>query len=226
MVTSDGLPESLTEYLKVWCADLLGRVDTGSRKHIIDAACMSYEGGPWPRRLMIQRHVEISQGILSTEAWLGLVTHDLAGGVPGAIHRLSTENRVAAVEQLSRMPGTPELVAGVNAASARGELSSQERVETLRRALAQPPAPAEIPLPGHLRPVPADYPESFEEWKRRDPPYELVLDSEPAPRIRPDEATIEPALREWPENRGGELHDAVLRKPGLSATSGRTNQSS
>lgn len=167
-MTPDGLPETLGEYLRVWCADLFEKLPDEKRDRIIQSINMMYAGGPWPDRLSVQRIAEIDMGVLTSSAVIGLLDEERGGGVEGAIRRLS-EHHESAVKQLSRMPGTPHLVAEVEAAFSRGELTAEERLTILSSATAQPIAPPPIPLPRHLRPLPENYPESYDEWQHRDP---------------------------------------------------------
>lgn len=159
MPTLDGLPEDFTEYLEVWCADLLAPLGPLQRERLIDRIELMYTGGPWPDRWQIQRQVEVTRGILTADAAIGLILVRDSGGLAGAIERLAGPLHDAAVRQLSQMPGTVELVAAVGTARRRGLISDAERDHILAAAVAQPIAPEPRPLPAHLRPLPPGYPE-------------------------------------------------------------------
>lgn len=166
----DDLPESFAEYLDVWCADLLGTLSEPEMRSVRDALSTSYWGGPFPTRLQVQRLCETARGRISADAVVGIELAEEPGGLASALWGLQLDStHDAAIEQLSCMPGTPGMVRAVHAAQAEGHLTEAEAARVLSSALRQPIVPAPVPLPTHLREVPADYPESFDEWAQRSP---------------------------------------------------------
>ncbi|MEH3154296.1 MAG: hypothetical protein PGN29_02745 [Gordonia paraffinivorans] len=173
MVNADNLPESLAEYLTVWCADLLAPLDDDSTRRAIATLRGGYEGGPYPDRLTVQRLVEMHRGIVSGDAVVGEILVDTPAGVGSLIRDLGDpERRQHAFRMLSAWPDTTVLVPAVTAAADDGLLDDAERDTILDTALRTPPLPRPIPLPDRLRPLPPDYPESYDDYFRRAPRYE------------------------------------------------------
>ena len=181
MVTADNLPESLTEYLTVWCADLLAPLDDHATGRVIATLGISYEGGPYPDRLTVQRLVEMHRGIVSGDAAVGEILVDTPAGVGSLIRDLGNpERREHALQMLSAWPDTTTLIPAVTAAADDGLLDEAERDTILATALRTPPLPLPVPLPQYLQPLPPDYPESYDDYFHRTPQYEW------APEISPD----------------------------------------
>ena len=178
MPLTPGFPTSMTEYITVWCADLLEPLTAAQRESFVRGAEMMYEGGPWHSRLAIQRLVEYYlTPDLDADTHFGELLEHNAGGVAGAIERLRApypDSRAAAVDQLHLLPGTPELVDAVNTATADGTLTDAERQSILTSALSRRILPEPIPNPPEYPPIPADHPESYAERLERDPPYEEI----------------------------------------------------
>jgi hypothetical protein len=175
MPLAPGFPTDFTEYLTVWCADLLEDLDDEQRRMLADSLIMMYEGGPWPDRLYVQRLAEQVRGIIDAETSSG--DSDLRrSGVSGIVARLSSpdvEHRWV-VEQLSRLQGTPELVGAVTEALRLELISPIEHELILETALSRPILPEPIPAPAEYPPLPPDHPESYEEYRLRDPGYQPV----------------------------------------------------
>lgn len=79
--------------------------------------------------------------------------------------------RGEALELLARRLGSPEHVPALDQAGKHGRLSPTERAKVLRRALSNPVLPDPVPAPADYPDLPRDYPESYQEQKRRDPLY-------------------------------------------------------
>lgn len=174
-VVEPELPSSLGEYISVWCADLLKGLTPAQRESIVAAAAFSYEGGPWPRRLRIQRLAEEAAGLITADSVLGELTAMYGHGVEGMLAAIDDpefpSSREDLIAQLSRHPGTDELIPKVTTAHRDGVLSDMEFQQICRAALEAPLLPEPIPAPPEFPDLPQDYPESFEEFRRRDPPY-------------------------------------------------------
>lgn len=160
LATSAGLPESLGEFLDVWCADALGSLSDQDRRRVVGDIYLMCEGGvPWPTRLHVQRLVEIAQGRVTEEAVQGELLELYAGGIDGAISRLADPDlRAAAIYELGQFQPSVAAVRQITAAAGRGDLTENERVSVLRRAMRLPDLPDPIPLPEHLVPIPPGYP--------------------------------------------------------------------
>ena len=179
MATADNLPQSFTEYLTVWCADLLAPLDDEHKRSVISTLAMGYEGGPYPARLTVQRTVEVHRGIITGDAAIGEIFTRIPAGVGSLIRDLADpKQRHSAFQMLSVYPDTTELVAAVNGAVDDGLLDDTDRDDILTTALRTTHLPLPIPLPDHLRPLPPDHPESYDDYRRRDPGYQSV----PAPK--------------------------------------------
>lgn len=172
-----GLPSSLTEYVLVWCEDLLQDLPTIARTDLARALSTMYEGGPWPKRLHIQRLAEqISGKYGDANTFVGDLHSERPGCVATITQKLSEpdpQTRGEALGLLARLPGSLELVRALDREVEQGRLSRVEREDVLRRALGNPVLPAPVPAPEAYPELPRDYPESYEDQKRRDPPYEL-----------------------------------------------------
>jgi hypothetical protein len=192
---SRGLPSSLTEYVLVWCEDLLQDLPATARTDLARALSTMHEGGPWPTRLRIQRLAEQASGKYGgANVFVGELHSERPGFVAMVAQKLSEpdpQTRGEALELLGRPPGSPELVRALDQAGKHGRLSPAERAEVLRRALSNPVLPDPVPAPAAYPDLPRDYPESYEEQKRRDPPYELIL---PRPAQTKDLAKLD---EEW-----------------------------
>ncbi len=152
------MPNTLAEFLDVWCDDLLAPLHPRERKAFLVAICSTHDGGPWPRRLDIQRLVEITQGNATEDAVIGEMLEAKAGGIDGAFARLAAGAvRSDVVRQLGQLAGSPALVARVTGAWERGILTDDERADILGRAMRQPFLPPPIPIPPGLAPVPDGY---------------------------------------------------------------------
>ena len=177
MSDNEGLPSSLAEYVLVWCEDLLQDLPTPARTDLARTLSTMYEGGPWPTRLHIQRLAEqISGKYGDANTFVGDLHSERPGYVATITQKLSEPDpqiRDEALELLARLPGSPELVRALDEAGRQGRLSHSERAEVLRRALSNPVLPAPRPAPDAYQELPRGYPESYEDQKRRDPPYEL-----------------------------------------------------
>lgn len=195
MPESRGLPSSLTEYVLVWCEDLLQDLPATARTDLARALSTMHEGGPWPTRLRIQRLAEqVSGKYGGANVFVGELHSERPGFVAMVAQKLSEPDprtRGEALELLARLPGSPELVGELDQAGKHGRLSPAERAEVLRRALSNPVLPDPVPAPAAYPDLPRDYPESYEEQKRRDPPYEPFL---PRPDQTKDLAKLD---EEW-----------------------------
>ncbi|WP_159499675.1 hypothetical protein [Microbacterium sp. 18062] len=168
MPYAPGFPTDFTEYVLVWCADLLEPLDVGERRLLLDGLTLMYTGGPWPDRLQIQRLVEQMDGRYDPESFIGELEIRSGGGIAGAVDRLRDPRlREYALSELRRYPGTPGLVVAVNAQVDAGVLSEQERNDILTSAINAPVLPGPIPAPEGCPPLPEDHPESFEDLRAR-----------------------------------------------------------
>ena len=169
-----GHPATLHEYLEVWCADLLGPLTADQRASVINTVHCSYGGGPWPSRLQVQRMAEMTAGVITADAFIGELINQHCYGIDGAIELLYSGDldvRDNAVVMLGRCPNTSELVPKVNAARRAGALTDDEFSDICSRALCAPLLPDPIAAPAHLPALPADYPESYAEFRRREPDF-------------------------------------------------------
>jgi len=183
LATADNLPESFTEYLTVWCADLLAPLDDDHKRSIINTLAMGYEGGPYPARLTVQRTVEVHRGIITGDTAVGEIFRSLSFGASPFIYQLAEPHRRDyAIQMLSAYPDTTELIGLVNTAVDDGLLDDTEHDTILTTALHATHLPPPIPLPDHLTPLPADHPESSEAHHRRSSGYQSM----PDPRVSPD----------------------------------------
>lgn len=160
MVTSAGLPESLTEFLDLWCEDLLRPLGDEARRRVVNDVHLMCEGGiPWPTRLHVQRMAEVASGRITEEALQGELIDLHDGGVEGALTRLRDPDlHGAAVHELARLQPSVEMVRKVTVACRRGDLTEDERVRVLDHAMRLPVLPPAVPLPRHLVPVPPGHP--------------------------------------------------------------------
>ncbi len=157
-MTNDQLPRSLSEYLDVWCADLLAPLGPTERSSFLNAVLSSHGKGPWPTRLEVQRLVEISRGLATHDAVVGELLGSRAGGIDAVLVRLADpDRRATALGQLGQLAATPAMVAKVTAAQRAGLLSATERAEVLTRALRHPLLPEPIPAPAHLPALPVGF---------------------------------------------------------------------
>jgi hypothetical protein len=78
------------------------------------------------------------------------------------------------VTQLSRLPGSIELVAAVDEAVTEGSLSPLDRELILGAALSRAILPEPISAPPAYPPPPPDHPESYDEYRQHNPGYEVV----------------------------------------------------
>jgi hypothetical protein len=185
MTPPPSVPSSLSDYVLVWCADLLAGLAPGRRRDLLQSVAMMYEGGPWPGRLHIQRLAEQMSGEYGgADVFIGDLLAQTPDYVDGIVSRLSDDDadvREDARRRLAHQPGTPELVAMIEQAAAEGHLTSEQRATILAGATSNPvlPEPKEAPL--QYPALPPDYPESYAERIERDPPYEVFTP-------RPDQA--------------------------------------
>lgn len=212
MATNAGLPESLAEFLDVWCADLAGMVDAEDWRRIANDIHVLCEGGAaWPTRLHVQRLIEIAVGRVTEGAVQGELLELHAGGVDGALTRLGDPKlRPGAVHELGHFQPTIEVVRKITSATQLGWLSEAERVSILRRAMQLPDLPPPLPLPMALIPVPAGYPAPSGPTRGRHGPV----------RYRPD--TLMPAMASYTPQRVDSRHrpvDASESRGGASGVS-------
>ncbi len=189
MSQSRGLPSSLTEYVLVWCEDLLQDLPATARTDLARTLSTMHEGGLWLTRLRIQRLAEHASGNYGdADTFVGDLHSERPGYVAMVTQKLSEpdqQTRDEALELLARLPGSPEVVRALDQAVEHDRLSPDERAEVLRRALSNPVLRAPMPAPAAYPELPGDYPESYEDQKRRDPPYELFLTRDCRSRMRP-----------------------------------------
>ena len=141
---------------------------------------MGYEGGPYPDRLTVQRLAEMYRGIISGDAAVGEIITGTPAGISSLIRDLGNpERRQYALRMLSVYPDTTTLVPAVTAVTDDGLFSEEERDAILETALRTPPLPLPVPLPNHLSPIPPDFPESYDDYFRRNPGYESVPEPRP-----------------------------------------------
>lgn len=182
----DELPSSLAEYLDVWCADLLDPLTAPQRDQVRILVESSYSGGPWPPRLMVQRMCELNAGFIDIDAFVGEVTTRWGYSIEDAVKLLSAadcNDRANAIVLLGRYPDTTELVEKVTAAYHAGTLTDAEFNTVCTAALRRPLLPPALPPPAHLPLLPADYPESYADFRRREPDF-TSLSAEDTPRRR------------------------------------------
>jgi len=182
--STGGLPATLREYLDVWCADLLCRLTAAQCTSVISIFHCSYGGGPWPSRLQVQRLAEMTAGVITADACIGELINHHCRGIDGAIEMLYSDDRDVrdnAIVILGRYPNTSELVPKVSSARRTGALTDNEFSDICRRALRAPLLPDPIAAPAHLPALPADYPESYAEYRRREPDF-TPADDEPSRR--------------------------------------------
>jgi hypothetical protein len=186
LLLTGGLPATLREYLEVWCADLLCQLTADERASVISIVHCGYGGGPWPSRLQVQRMAEMTAGVITADACIGELINQHCYGIDGAIELLYSDDRDVrdnAVVMLGRYPNTGELVPKVSAALRAGALTDDEFSDICSRALRSPLLPDPIPSPAHLPTVPDDYPESYADYRRREPDF-TPGDYEPrSPRV-------------------------------------------
>ena len=162
------LPESLTEFLEIWCADLLAPLNGQERDSFLRTARGVYAEGPYPSRLDVQRHVEIARGIITGDAAAGALIAETPSGVRSLTAQLADPDRTAyAVRMLSAYPYTDELLPAVDEAFSAGLLTGEQRVEILSAALKAPPLPPPADLPAGLMPVPSGYPRALAHSRER-----------------------------------------------------------
>jgi hypothetical protein len=123
---SRGLPSSLTEYVLVWCEDLLQDLPTTDRTDLARTLSPMYEGGPWPTRLRIQRLAEqIGGNYGDANTFVGDLHSERPGYVATITQKLSEpdpQTRGEALELLARLPGSLELVRALDRAVEQGRL--------------------------------------------------------------------------------------------------------
>jgi hypothetical protein len=185
MTPPSSVPSSLSDYVLVWCADLLAGLAPGRRRDLLQSVAMMYEGGPWPSRLHIQRLAEQMSGEYGgADVFIGDLVAQTPGYVAGIVIGLSDDDpdvREDARRRLTHQPGTPELVAMIEQATAEGHLTSEQRATILASATSNPVLPEPKEAPPQYPALPPDYPESYAEKIERDPPYEVFTP-------RPDQA--------------------------------------
>jgi hypothetical protein len=182
------LPSSLREYLHVWCVDLLDPLTASQRNHVCSLVESNYAGGPWPSRLLVQRMCELTTGVIDIEAFLGEVTTRWGCSIDDAVRLLSAEDcedRANAIVLLGRYPQTTELVEKVTAAHHAGTITDAEFNAICSAALRRPLLPPPVSHPAHLLPLPADYPESYAEFRRREPDFTPLPADDPPRRRSP-----------------------------------------
>lgn len=194
----DDLPLSLREYLDVWWADLLDPLTALQRDQVRSLVESNYAGGPWPSRLLVQRMCELNAGLIDIDAFVGDVTTRWGCSIDDAVRQLSAEDcddRANAIVLLGRYPDTTELVEKVTAAYHAGTLTATEFNAVCAAALRRPLLPPPVPPPAHLPLLPADYPESYAEFRRREPDFTPL----------PAEAHFDEDLHDTAEGRSNDL---------------------
>jgi hypothetical protein len=115
---------------------------------------------------------EMTAGVITADACIGELINQHCYGIDRAIELLYSDDldvRDNAVVMQGRYPNTSELVPKVSAALRAGALTDEEFSDMCRRALCAPLLPDPIVAPAHLPALPADYPESCAEYRRREP---------------------------------------------------------
>jgi hypothetical protein len=185
MTPPPSVPSSLSDYVLVWCADLLEGLEPERCRDLLQSVAMMYEGGPWPSRLDIQRLAEQMSGEYGgADVFIGDLVAQTPGYVAGMVIGLSDDDpdvREDARRRLAHQPGTPELVAMIEQATIEGHLTSEQRATILASATSNPVLPEPKEAPPQYPALPPDYPESYAERIERDPPYEVFTP-------RPDQA--------------------------------------
>jgi hypothetical protein len=207
----DELPSSLREYLDVWCADLLDPLTAPQRDQVCRLIESSYSGGPWPPRLVVQRMCELITGLIDIDAFIGDVTTRWGYRIDDAVRLLSAEDcdeRANAMVLLGRYPDTTELVEKVTAAHRVGTITDAEFNAVCTAALRRPLLPPPLAPPAHLPLLPADYPESNAEFRRREPDFTppLTADTDDTPRRR-SPGSAEPRSNDLPGLTRGRFSD-------------------
>lgn len=160
------LPRSLSEYLLVWCADLLSPMSATQRQSLLDTIHLTYIGGPWPTRLLLQRLAEQVVGTISAEAAIGEVVATYGPSIDDTIEALTSGDdeisRSDLITLLARNPATTDLIPKVTAALHAGALTENEYFAICTQALHAPLLPDPIPAPPEFPELPHDYPESHE----------------------------------------------------------------
>lgn len=105
MSDSRGLPSSLTEYVLVWCEDLLQDLPIPARTDLARTLSTMYEGGPWPTRLRIQRLAGHMSGnhVTRTPLW-GTCTPNAPATSPRSRRSSASPTRKAATRRSSCSP--------------------------------------------------------------------------------------------------------------------------
>lgn len=136
MSDSRSLPSSLTEYVLIWCEDLLQDLPATVRTDLARTLSTRYGGGPWPARLRIQRLAEQLSGNANT--FVGDLHSECHGYVTKALQKLRDSNyqaRDEALELLARLSGSLELGEALDQAE-QALLSDVDRADVLGRALS------------------------------------------------------------------------------------------
>lgn len=153
-------------------------------------------------RLRIQRLAEqLSGNYGDANTFVGDLHSERPGYVAMVTQKLSEpdpQTRDEALELPARLPRSPELVRALDQAGKHGRLSPAERAEVLRRALGNPVLADPVPAPAAYPDLPRDYPDSYKDQKRRDPPYELFR---PTPDQTKDLAKLDKSGRPAFSNR-------------------------
>ena len=218
MIPLPSVPSSLSDYVLVWCADLLEDLEPELRRDLLQNVAMMYEGGPWPSRLHIQRLAEQMSGRYGgADVFIGDLLAQTPAYVAGIVDRLGDDDpdvREDARRRLAHQPGTPELVAMIEQATAEGHLTSEQRATILAGATSNPVLPEPKEAPPQYPALPPDHPESYAEMLERDPPYEAFT---PRPDQQRDLARLESELQAGLLERQAyrrALTDIMRRPPG------------
>mgnify|MGYP003419115722 FL=1 len=182
------MPATLREYLDVWCADLLDQLTAAQRASVISTVHCSYAGGRWPSRLQVQRLAEIAAGVITGDAGVGELVARYCHPIDDVIEMLHSNDpdvRANAIVKMGRYPDTSELVSKISAAHRANALTDTEFSDICTTALRAPLLPDPIPPPAHLPTLPADYPESYADYRRREPDF-TPANGEPSRRRSAD----------------------------------------
>lgn len=173
------LPQSLTEYILIWCADLLRDLSAAQRQMLLKSILMGYEGGPWPRRLHIQRLAEQIGGTIDVDAVTAEIATTYGPNLDETVKHLANAedshmSRHDLITHLARHLTIGGLLSRVTAAHDAGVLNFEEFIDIYTHARSMRVLPPPKDPPPEFPAVPADFPESYEEYRRREPPAQEV----------------------------------------------------
>lgn len=114
--------------------------------------------------------------MITSDAIVGEITALYGHSVDKMLEHLDDPDYPASrenlIQQLGRHPYTDELIPKVDAALKAGAVAPSEHQDICDRALRAPLLPALVPAPLQFPDLPRDYPESFDECRRRYPDSE------------------------------------------------------